>query len=198
VVELTVAVLEMVPVAAGLTAYVLVIVRTCPAVIVPRLHGNGVAQAPLFETNVVCAGVGSATVTFAASEGPLFVTVIVYVAFCPATSALLSAFVIVRSALVETAFVAVELSLPGIGSVVDELTDAVFEIVPVALEATENIELIVTLDPAASVANVQGKFVAQAPLFETNVNPAPGVSVTDTDTASDGPLLVTRIPYVTF
>jgi hypothetical protein len=56
---------------------VLVIVRTWPGVIVPRLQGNGVEQAPEFDTNVVCAGVASVTVTFPASEGPLFATVIV-------------------------------------------------------------------------------------------------------------------------
>ena len=49
----------------------------CPTVSVPRLHGNAVVQAPLFETNVRPAGVGSVTTTFAALAGPLLSTSIV-------------------------------------------------------------------------------------------------------------------------
>ena len=50
------------------------IVRDAPTGTVPSAQGNGVAQAPAFETNVRFGGVGSATTTAAASEGPLFVT----------------------------------------------------------------------------------------------------------------------------
>ena len=58
-------------------AKVAVIVRGAPGGSVPRAHGKAVAQAPAFETNVRPGGVGSVSVTPAASDGPAFVTVIV-------------------------------------------------------------------------------------------------------------------------
>jgi hypothetical protein len=73
----TVAVFEMVPANDELDEYVLVIVTVAAGARVPREQGNGVVQPPLFETNVVFAGVGSATETLVAVLGPLFVTVIV-------------------------------------------------------------------------------------------------------------------------
>jgi hypothetical protein len=74
----TVAVLAMlVPVKFAGVVNVLVIVLVWPAVIVPSAQGKAVVQAPLFETKVVPAGVGSATETEVASDGPLLVTVIV-------------------------------------------------------------------------------------------------------------------------
>ena len=45
----------------------------------PSEHGYGVVHAPVFETNVNPAGVGSVTVTPVASDGPAFVTVTAYV-----------------------------------------------------------------------------------------------------------------------
>src|SRR5690242_12347952 len=60
VVDDTVAVFEMVPENDGLDVYVLVIVKVAPGARVPRVQGNAVVQAPLFETNVVFAGVVSA------------------------------------------------------------------------------------------------------------------------------------------
>ena len=53
------------------------IVRVAPGGNVPRLHGKAVVQSPAFETNVRPGGVGSASVTPVASDGPAFVTVIV-------------------------------------------------------------------------------------------------------------------------
>jgi hypothetical protein len=73
----TVAVFEMVPANDELDVYVLVIVTVAPEARVPREQGNGVVQPPLFETNVVLPGVGSATETLVAVLGPLLVTVIV-------------------------------------------------------------------------------------------------------------------------
>jgi hypothetical protein len=58
------------------TLKVAVIVRVTPAGIVPRLQGNAVVQSPAFDMNVSPAGVGSLTVTDAASDGPALVTVI--------------------------------------------------------------------------------------------------------------------------
>ena len=59
------------------TENVAVIVRVAPAGTAPSAQGNAVVQSPAFDTNVSPAGVGSATVTPAASDGPSFVTVIV-------------------------------------------------------------------------------------------------------------------------
>ena len=48
-----------------------------PAGTVPSAHGKGVVQAPVFDTKFSPAGVASETSTFAALDGPVFVTVIV-------------------------------------------------------------------------------------------------------------------------
>jgi hypothetical protein len=55
-----------------------------PAASVPREQGKEVVQAPLFALKESTDGAGSLTTTFAAGEGPLFVTVIVYVIVPPA------------------------------------------------------------------------------------------------------------------
>ena len=75
---LTVAVFEIVvPAKLAGTLYVDVIVTLCDGFSVPSAHGYGPLHAPLFETKVRPAGVGSLTWTFAAGEGPRFETVIV-------------------------------------------------------------------------------------------------------------------------
>ena len=55
------------------------ILRRCelPAATVPREHGNAVTQSPALDTNERPLGVGSATLTAAASDVPLLVTMIV-------------------------------------------------------------------------------------------------------------------------
>jgi len=73
----TVAVFVTLPLKFADVPYVDVIVIDCPAASVPRLHGYAEVQAPLFETNVRFAGVGSLTVTPVAVDGPLFLTVTV-------------------------------------------------------------------------------------------------------------------------
>src|SRR6266498_2201572 len=95
--EATVAVLLTEPVAFDGSAKAEVMVTLWPGVSVPRAQGNDVVQAPLLPAKVVPAGVGSSTVTLAASEGPLFVTVIVNVAFWPATAVPAAFFTIARS-----------------------------------------------------------------------------------------------------
>ena len=50
------------------------IVALWPEASAPRAHGNGVVHAPVVLTNVRPGGVTSATVTPAASFGPVFVT----------------------------------------------------------------------------------------------------------------------------
>jgi len=62
-----------------------------------------------------------------------------------------------------------------------------------AVEARVNGDVVVTLVPAPIVANAQGNAVVHAPLFDRNVSPAPGVSLTVTPGASEGPLFVTRM-----
>ena len=61
----------------GGMAYLVVIVRTAPAASVPSAHGKAVVHAPRFDTNVRPDGVGSATVTAVASDGPAFVITVV-------------------------------------------------------------------------------------------------------------------------
>ena len=97
------------------------------------------------------------------------------------------------SLLIETALLVVELLLPGIGSLVDEPTVAVFEIVPLALGATAYVVVKVAFAPAAIVGNEQGKGVVQAPLLERKIIPGGVGSLTTTPVASEGPLFVTVI-----
>src|SRR5205814_2547836 len=89
-------------------------------------------------TKVVPGGSVSAIVTLCASLGPLLMTVIVYVRFCPGpTGSGVSFFEITRSASGESVVVAVELLLAGLVSVVlaGAVTVAVLLTLPIALEA---------------------------------------------------------------
>src|SRR5205085_2686616 len=72
-----VAVLVTLVFAGACTEYVEKMCTTKPDFTMPRLHGYAVVHAPLLETNVVPAGVGSVTVTFGAGVPPPFVTTIV-------------------------------------------------------------------------------------------------------------------------
>jgi hypothetical protein len=108
---------------------VALMVAVCPAVIVPRLQGNGVVQAPLFETNVVPAGAGSLTLTLPADAGPPFVTVMVYVTFCPGLAEVGPVLVMNTSAGCATFVFAVELLSPVFGSFSVAEMVAVFAIV---------------------------------------------------------------------
>lgn len=76
VVAETVAVFVTVVVGPDKTVYVALTVADDPAVIVPSEQGND-EQAPVAETKLRRDGVGSVSVTPVASDGPLFVTVIV-------------------------------------------------------------------------------------------------------------------------
>ena len=103
-----------------------VIVRVAPEATAPSAHGNAATQSPAFDTNVSPAGVTSATDTAAASDGPAFVTVIVYVTLFPATTVVVPVFVIDTSADADTVVSAEALLLPGVASAVVEDTVAVF------------------------------------------------------------------------
>lgn len=103
----------------------------------PSEQGND-AHPPLAETNVSRAGVGSASCTLEASEGPLFVTVIVYVTLLPGVVVPGPLFATERSAFRDTVPVTVEELFPEFGSgVYVELTVAVLLIVPLAFDARE-------------------------------------------------------------
>jgi hypothetical protein len=102
------------------------------------VQGKALVQAPVFETKVVFAGVASVTVTPAASDGPLFVTIIEYVSVDPGVAEAGPLLVIVRSALPVTGVVNVELLFAEEGS-------------PVADEA---VAVLVIVDPAAPALTV--------------------------------------------
>src|SRR5438128_9206397 len=158
----------------------------------PRAQGNDV-HAPDAETNDRREGVGSVSCTAAASEGPLFVTTIVKVTFEPGKAVAGPVLVTLRSAPVVTGSVVVELLFPGFVSVVDDVTVAVFEMLPVAPDATAYFAVRLVTDPAVIAPMVHGNEMHPPPLTETNLSPAPGVSSTTTPVASDGPKFFTSI-----
>jgi len=116
------------------------------------------------------------------------------VTFDPATSVEVSDLTIDRSAEVTTAVVTDDVLFDGTGSLVVELTLAVLVIVPVALDATCQIDVIVGQPgPEGTVPSEQGNGVVHAPEFETTVKPGGAGSLTVTPAAPDGPLFVTLI-----
>src|SRR6185369_5938542 len=116
------------------------------------------------------------------------------------TGSALSLFVIDRSARVMTVVPAVPLLLAGVGSVVVELTVAVFETSAVRLGATFTTKLDAPVAPAARVViehltggAVQVKVGPVVWLSETELVPAATASARQTAWASDGPPLATVI-----
>ena len=84
-------------------------------------------QSPPLERKTSPVGVASVTVTLPASLGPLFVTVIVYAIVCPGMTDAGAAAVIARSAEPPVTVTDADWdSLPGAGSLVADVTDAVF------------------------------------------------------------------------
>ena len=108
-------------------------------------------------------------------------------AFVPAVRVEVSDLTMERSADVVTGTVAVAELFDGTGSLVVEVTLAVFVSVPVTFDATLYVEVIVAFVPDVIVPRLQGNGVVHAPEFDTNVSPAGGASVTLTPVASDGP-----------
>jgi hypothetical protein len=207
VAELTVAVFVSGP--AGVAGSTVALIRTTTlpaAAIVPRLtepvHGvAGVQPAPVQYCSLSrAAGSGSLRVTLSASDGPLLVTVIVYVTTLPAMTG--SGVTVLRSATSAarlTRVVAVELLFAAAGSAVAFVAIAAVldRVVPSAtLEATLTTICQVTLPPAARPAEVQVTVPAtlpQAGLADTKLVPAGIVSPTVKPVLSEGPRLSTVI-----
>ncbi len=175
---------------------------------VPPTAGVVHDQGPVVEseTNVVFAGTVSDSAADAPWLGPALVTVMVYVTSLPAvTGSGVSTWVIDRSAeAVPIVVVAVAELLPGLGSVVDAPTVAVFDsTVPAAVDdATATVNVKSAVLPAATDARehdtapvppTAGVKHDQPPgdESETNVVFAGSVSDSETDAASLGPALLT-------
>src|SRR5262249_61536933 len=96
-----------------------VMVAVAPGASTPRVHGNAVVQAPLFEVNVNPVGVGSSTTTPTAVDGPTLLTTVVNVMSVPAVAEPeLVVLPSCTSAEGVMAVVSVAVSSPGGGSVV--------------------------------------------------------------------------------
>ncbi len=152
----------------------------------------------LTETNVTPAGSVSVTLTLAASDGPRFCAVTVYVTLLPATTVAGPVLVTARSADGVTFVVAFAELFPATGSEVVVLMAAVLVIVAPWAGAVTTIVKLVD-EPVAQVARVQVTEMlalllhVQPPLLgvaDTNVTPAGKVSNSDTFAASDGPRLL--------
>jgi hypothetical protein len=181
------------------------IVRVPPGATVPSAHGNAVVQSPLVLTNVRPVGVGSDTETPVALDGPLFVSVMVYVTFVPGSTEGGPVFESARSALGASAFTSVLVAavgsvVPTGGAAVAVLTSepvAAGSIVPVAVKVTV---------PLAGRSTVAAMFPLPlagqtAPPAATQVQVTPVIdagklSVTVAPRAVLGPALVAVIVYV--
>jgi hypothetical protein len=81
----------------------------------------------------------------------------------------------------------------GFGSVVVELTLAVFMSGDWVRPDTVNVAVIVFVTPPSNAPSVQGNAVVQAPLLELHVSAAGVGSATTTFCETDGPLFLTVI-----
>jgi hypothetical protein len=209
VVDETVAVLVTVPVASVATETRIASVEDAPLASTPRAHEMEVVPphdqpADEVATNVNPVGSASTIVASAASDGPLFLTTIVYVVFVPAVIAPTCDLVVDKSALVVRV---VGPSVPVLfvvsGSGVLENTVAELVTVPVTLAATATTRSRVTVALLASGPPVQVTVVVPpqtqpAEGVDTNVIPVGSGSFTVTVAACDGPLFFTDTVYVTF
>ena len=153
---------------------------------------------------MIPAGSVSDTVRFAASDGPLFVTVSVYATDEPATTDAGPDLVIARSADAVTPVVTDEELFATLGSAVVDATDAVFVRLPAWAGAVTVTVITGAVAPVARAARVQ--LTETLPTFEqaqpppdalTKVIPAGSVSDTVRFAASDGPLFTTVNEYAT-
>jgi hypothetical protein len=191
---------------------VMVIVTLCPLVIVPRVHDTvavplQVPSVVVVDTHVTVVGSVSVTITLAAELGPAFVTVSVYVRFCPASTEPAEAVLVIeRSAEGLTVVDAVEVRSAESGSAVGLDTIAVFAIDGTAEAVGVTVMVIVTLCPLVIVPRVHDTVAVplQVPadggvtVVDTHVTVVGSVSVTPTLDAELGPLFVTTMVYVRF
>src|SRR5262245_10961429 len=186
-----------------------VMVAMAPGASVPRVHGNAVRQAPVFEVNVNPDGVESSTTTPTAVEGPTLTTTVVKVMSVPAvTEPGLAVLLTCTSAEGAMGVVSVAVSSPGVGSVVPTggVAVAVLARVPMASCATVPVAMKVADAPAGRstvVAMAPEPLVSpQTPPSEalhvhvTPVSTAGKVSLTEAPVTVPGPALTTVIVYV--
>src|SRR3954451_4785322 len=117
------------------------------------LHENGVPVVCDSETNVVFAGTASVSETLDAADGPLFVSVIVYVMSVPAVEVAGPLLLMVRSADADTVAGAVWLLLFKFGSAFVPLKVAVLLSSPLNALWMSAMRLIWADAPAASACN---------------------------------------------
>ena len=158
-----------------------------------------VQPVPVADTNVTPAGSVSVTVRFAASDGPMSVTLSVYATELEAVTAAGPVLVIARSAdWPSPRSSPTRCCWPGSGPASSAATDAVL-VRLAACAGAVTVTVIAGADaPVASAGRVQVTETLPAfehaqpvPVAHTNVTPAGSVSVTVRFAASDGPLFVT-------
>jgi len=202
------------PGASGLTLMTNVMFAVAPAGNVAKLHDGApglpdatsaqLAGGPEFTeklTKPVFAGGESVNATLWASDGPLFVIVIVYVMSLPAvTGSGESVFVTATSADTTTVVVAVAESFDGSGSLTPELAVAVLERTVAAVTPGPTCTVTVTLadPPFTSAPRLQLTVVVPVhdpcdATADTKEVPAGTGSVSVTFGASDGPVFETPI-----
>jgi len=163
------------------------------------------------ETNVAPTGNGSVIDTFAASLGPVFETVRLYVMLLPDENVAGPLFVTARSARVDAVEIAVDELLPGVGSLVALVTVAVLlmlmpfaslemtlkTMLNVAVAALAKFAIVQLIGPVPPTAGVVHANVGPAVcVTETNVMPTGTLSVSETVCAPLGPLFVRLTVYV--
>ena len=153
------------------------------------------------DVSVAFAEGASVTETLNESDGPLLLTVSVYVASVPAMAVAGPDFAMLTSASTPMDVVALAVSFAGAGSGVAEEMVAVFVTGPVVSAGMFRTTSNVAVAPAANVAAVHAvdAHANAGPLvcvIETNVIPAGATSFTETADASDGPLFEAVIVQV--
>ncbi len=156
-------------------------VRVPPAGMLPSAQGNPAGQSPAVPTNVSPLGSGTVTSTFAASDGPLLVTVAVNVMVVPGVAAAGPVCVTCTSACGVSAAVAVLLLLPaGSFTPTGAVTVAVLVSEPVAVAAMVPVAVnvavpplsrstVVLMSPAPSAAQLEPALALQVQVTALSV-----------------------------
>jgi hypothetical protein len=171
--------------------YVTVIVLVSNGARIPNSQGKAVMQSPVLETKFSPAGVGSSTETLAAFDGPLFVTVIVYVTFVPGMMLAGPVFVISRSATGVSVLLSPLFALLGSDVPTGGVTVAVLTRLPVALAITVPVAVKVIVPPLATLTVALMSPVPEAGQLE----PALALQVHVTPVIVAGKLSITFAPF---